>query len=157
MLEASTKIDSTETSKKKGLVSYDKVITPKARTMQGFITVHSVEGKYYFELPDTLLGRDILVVSRIAKAPVNVQKSKTGYAGDFLSDQVIRFERANNEERLFLREIAYEEYSSDTLGLYKAVENSNIQPIIAALKIKSIRKLENHRYYLLDVTDVLNK
>ena len=156
-LETSSKNDSTETSKKKGLVSYDKVITPKARTMQGFITVHSVEGKYYFELPDTLLGRDILVVSRIAKAPVNVQKSKTGYAGDFLSDQVIRFERANNEERLFLREIAYEEYSSDTLGLYKAVENSNIQPIIAALKIKSIRKLENHRSYLLDVTDVLNK
>lgn len=156
-LETSSKNDSTETSKKKGLVSYDKVITSKARTMQGFITVHSVEGKYYFELPDTLLGRDILVVSRIAKAPVNVQKSKTGYAGDFLSDQVIRFERANNEERLFLREIAYEEYSSDTLGLYKAVENSNIQPIIAALKIKSIRKLENHRSYLLDVTDVLNK
>lgn len=156
-LETSSKNDSTETFKKKGLVSYDKVITSKARTMQGFITVHSVEGKYYFELPDTLLGRDILVVSRIAKAPVNVQKSKTGYAGDFLSDQVIRFERANNEERLFLREIAYEEYSSDTLGLYKAVENSNIQPIIAALKIKSIRKLENHRSYLLDVTDVLNK
>lgn len=156
-LETSSKNDSTETFKKKGLVSYDKVITSKARTMQGFITVHSMEGKYYFELPDTLLGRDILVVSRIAKAPVNVQKSKTGYAGDFLSDQVIRFERANNEERLFLREIAYEEYSSDTLGLYKAVENSNIQPIIAALKIKSIRKLENHRSYLLDVTDVLNK
>lgn len=156
-LETSSKNDSTETFKKKGLVSYDKVITSKTRTMQGFITVHSVEGKYYFELPDTLLGRDILVVSRIAKAPVNVQKSKTGYAGDFLSDQVIRFERANNEERLFLREIAYEEYSSDTLGLYKAVENSNIQPIIAALKIKSIRKLENHRSYLLDVTDVLNK
>lgn len=155
--ETTAKSDSTEISKKKGLVSYDKVITSKARTMQGFITVHSVEGKYYFEVSDALLGRDILVVNRIAKAPVNVQKSKTGYPGDFLSDQVIRFERANNEERLFLREIAYEEYSSDTLGLYNAVANSNIQPIIAALRIKSIRKQENHRSYLLDVTDVLNK
>ena len=39
-LETSSKNDSTETSKKKGLVSYDKVITSKARNMQGFITVH---------------------------------------------------------------------------------------------------------------------
>lgn len=155
--ETTAKNDSTETTKKKGLVPYDKVITAKARTMQGFITVHSVEDKYYFEVPDTLLGRDILVVNRIAKAPVNVQKSKSGYPGDFLSDQIIRFEFANNEERLFLREIAYEEYSSDTLGLYNAVSNSNIQPIIAALKIKSIRQLEGHRWFLLDVTDVLNK
>ena len=150
------KSDSTATSKK-GLIAYEKVITAKARSMQGFITVHKVEGKYYFELPDTLLGRDILVVNRVAKAPVNVQKSKTGYHGDFLGDQVIRFEQANNDERLFVREVAYEEYSSDTLGLYQAVQNSNIQPIVAALKIKSIRKVEGHRSYLLDVTDVLNK
>lgn len=144
-------------SPKKGLQPYDKIITPKAHTAEGFITVHWVDGKYYFEIADSLLGRDILVVNRIAKSPVNVQKAKTGYPGDFLNDQVIRFEKGNTEDRLFVREISYEEYSSDTLGLYQAVRNGNIQPIVSVLKIKSVRHQDEGNSYLVDMTDVLSK
>lgn len=45
---------------------YAQVITKGAKTMKGFFKVHKVEDKYYFEIPDSLMGRDMLVVSRIA-------------------------------------------------------------------------------------------
>ena len=146
--------DSLPKADKSGLMAYDKVITSKAKTMNGFFGLHFIDNKYYFEIPDSLLGRDILVVNRIAKSPVNYRKSKTGYPGDFLSDKVVRFEKAK-DNRLFLHEISYEEHSSDTLGLYKAVLNSNIQPIIKALKLKSIRKMDQGANYLVDITDYI--
>lgn len=63
------KADSIAKAKKDPLQPYGKVITGKAKTMNGFFKVHNVEGKYYFEIADSLLGRDILIVNRIVKAP----------------------------------------------------------------------------------------
>jgi hypothetical protein len=50
-------------------VDYDKVITDDAHTKKGLFDVHKVKDHYYFEIPDSLLGRDILVVTRFIKTP----------------------------------------------------------------------------------------
>ena len=47
---------------------YKEVITSKAVSDAGLFWVHKVEDKYYFEIPDSLFNRDILVVNRISKA-----------------------------------------------------------------------------------------
>ena len=51
---------------KNGMKEYKEVITKDAVTDEGLFTVHKVEDKYYFEIQDSLLGREILNVSRIA-------------------------------------------------------------------------------------------
>ena len=84
------KADSIAKSKKDALQPYAKVITGKAKTMDGFFKVHYVDGKYFFEIADSLFGRDILIVNRVVKAPVDAQKRKVGYPGDYISDEVIR-------------------------------------------------------------------
>ena len=90
--------------------------------MNGFFKVHCIEVKYFFEIPDSLFGRDILIVNRIVKAPVDKQKRKAGYPGDHISDEVIRFE-LGRDNKLFIRQISYLEHSTDTLGMYQAVLN----------------------------------
>lgn len=75
------KADSIAKSKKDALQPYAKVITGKAKTMDGFFKVHYVDGKYFFEIADSLFGRDILIVNRVVKAPVDAQKRKVGYPG----------------------------------------------------------------------------
>ena len=112
---AKVKTDSVANRKKDALQPYARVITGKAKTMNGFFKVHNVEGRYYFEIPDSLFGRDVLIVNRIVKAPVDMQKRKVGYPGDQIGDEVIRFEKGNGD-KLFVREISYIEHSSDTLG-----------------------------------------
>src|SRR5687768_5420549 len=47
---------------------YKEVITDKAITRKGLFTVHKIEDKWFFEMGDSLLGRDVLVVNRISKA-----------------------------------------------------------------------------------------
>jgi hypothetical protein len=51
---------------------YAQVVTDRAKTDEGGITVHQVDERYLFEVPDSLTGRDFLLVSRIAGVPVNV-------------------------------------------------------------------------------------
>ena len=48
---------------------YNQVITDRAKSDQGGVTVHQVEDRYYFEVPDSLVGRDFLLVGRIAGGP----------------------------------------------------------------------------------------
>ena len=118
------KADSIAKAKKSPFQPYASVITGKAKTMNGFFKVHCIEGKYFFEIPDSLFGRDILIVNRIVKAPVDKQKRKAGYPGDHISDEVIRFE-LGRDNKLFIRQISYLEHSTDTLGMYQAVLNSS--------------------------------
>src|SRR5438128_2070446 len=58
---------------KPGPRPYKDVITAGAITRKGLITVHRLDEKWYFEIPDSLLNRDILVVNRISKAPANTR------------------------------------------------------------------------------------
>ena len=50
------------TAPKSGPRAYKDVITDKAVSQHGLFTVHRIEDKWYFEIPDSILGRDILVV-----------------------------------------------------------------------------------------------
>src|SRR5688572_21891059 len=61
---------------------YNEVITAKAKTDAGLFKVHKVEDRFFFEIADSLLGRDILVVNRIGKAAAGSRSFMMGYAGD---------------------------------------------------------------------------
>ena len=49
--------------------AFKEVITSKAVSQKGLFTVHKVEDKYYFEIPNSLMGRQILAVTRYVKVP----------------------------------------------------------------------------------------
>lgn len=115
---------------------YAEVITPKAITDKGLFITHRVEDKFYFEIPDSLLNREILVVNRISKAPAGGRAGFLGYAGDQISDNVISFEKGPNN-KIFLRSISHQEVGSDSSGMYQSVRNSNLQPIAASFDIKA--------------------
>ncbi|WP_240347798.1 zinc-dependent metalloprotease [Longitalea arenae] len=133
---------------------FKEVITAKANTRKGLFTVHKVEDKWYFELADSLLGRDVLVVNRISKAPINTRAGFFGYAGDEINENVIRFEKGPNH-KIFLRNISYSVYAKDSSKpMYKSVQNSNIQPIAAAFDIKAFSN--DSTGFVIDVTDFIN-
>lgn len=121
----------------KGPKPYKEVITKEAKTKKGLFTVHEVDDKWYFEIDNSLLGRDILVVNRISKAPADTRAGFAGFAGDEINENVIRFDKGPND-KIFLRNISYSVYAKDsTKPMYKSVQNSNIQPIEAAFDIKA--------------------
>jgi hypothetical protein len=133
---------------------YKDVITDKARTDDGLFKVHRVDEKYYFELPDSLLSRDILVVNRISKAAAGMRNFFFGYAGDLIGSNVIRFDKGPNN-KIFLKKISYDEMSRDTATpMYRAVTNSNIQPIVASFDIAALSK--DSAGSVIDVTSFIS-
>src|SRR5216117_1797663 len=133
---------------------YKEIITDKAKTDEGLFKVHKLDDKYYFEIPDSLLNRDILVVNRISKAAAGMRNGFFGYAGDQIGQNVTRFEKGPNN-KIFLRTISYAEYAKDsTSPMFWAVTNSNIQPIAAAFDIKAFGK--DSASSVVEVTDYVN-
>jgi hypothetical protein len=134
---------------------YAEVITSKARTDNGLFKVHKVDDRYYFELPDSLFGRDILVVNRISKAAAGGRAAFLGYAGDQIGENVIQFVRGPLN-RIFLKSISYQEMSRDTTedGMYRSVMNSNLQPLAASFDIKAFSN--DSSSVVIDMTDYAN-
>lgn len=139
-----------------GLKPYAQVITPKAKSSFGFLTVHKVDNNYFFEIPDSMLNRDILIVNRISKAPTSRQKSRVGYPGDILGSKVIRFENKDNK-RILVREYSYRERSENKDGMFQSVRNSNTQSIVANFGIETIKKDSLTRNYVINVSVFLQK
>jgi hypothetical protein len=125
---------------------YKDLVTAKTVTQNGLFTVHQTGDKYYFELPDSLMGRDIMVITRFVKLPVNAGN----YGGEELNEEVIRFEKGPNNN-LFLRAISFINRADSNNAIYKAVANSSLDPIIAAFDIKAFGK--DSTSTLIDVTD----
>jgi len=137
---------------------YKEIITAKAKTSRGIFKVHKVGERYFFEIPDTLLNRELLVVNRISKSASGPRPLMTGYAGDEIAENVIDFEKGP-DNRIFLKLVSYNERSSDTTanGLYKAVLNSNLKPIVASFPVKAYGgdTVSKVKTSVIDVTDYL--
>ncbi|HEV7348728.1 zinc-dependent metalloprotease [Telluribacter sp.] len=111
---------------------YGEVITAKAKTDEGLFKVHKVEDSYFYEIPDSLLLREMLLVTRVARTADNI-----GYGGEELNTSVVRWER--KDKKVLLRVVSYRNVASEELPIYQAVRNSNFEPIIAAFDIKAFR------------------
>lgn len=141
-------------ARQNGPKPYKDVITSKAVTDSGLFKVHKVEDKYFFELSDSILGRDILVVNRLSKAAAGMRNFFFGYAGDLIGQGVIRFEKGPNN-KVFIRTVSFDEMSQDsTMPMYRAVSNSNIQSIAQSFDLASLGR--DSSGVVIDVTSFIN-
>ncbi len=124
---------------------YDEIITKDAVSEEGMLTVHMVDEKLYFEIPDDELGREILLVSRIARA-----QAGTGYGGVRLNNYVLRWEKQG--ERMLLRNVLYESVADTSASIYNAVRAATFEPIIASIEIETIGP--DSTSSLIEVTDL---
>ena len=66
--------------------TFDEIITKKAFSDKGLFAVYDVDGKFYYEIPDALLGKEMLMVTRIAKTANGL-----GFGGGKQNTQVVRW------------------------------------------------------------------
>ena len=122
-----TKEDSKKPKKEK---TFEDIITKEAITDKGLFNIHKVKEKYYYEINDTLFGREMLMVTRIAKTA-----SGLGFGGGKQNTQVLRWQKKDN--KILLRVVSHNVVASDSLPVNEAVLNSNFEPILYSFKIES--------------------
>ncbi len=136
--------------KKGAIQAYDKVITKKAKTDKGLFDVHVVEDKHFYEIPDSLFNKEMLMVSRIAKTASGI-----GFGGGKINTQVLRWEKKN--KKVLLRVVSYGIVAADSLPVHEAVVNSNFEPILQSFEIKAYHKNDSTAATVIQVDDFLVK
>lgn len=138
-----------KTPPKKGAIQpYDKVITEDAETDEGLFHIHKIDDKYFFEIPNDMLERDMLMVTRIAKTASGI-----GFGGGKTNTQMLRWER--KDKNILLKIISTQVTAADSLPISEAVKNSNLDPILASFAIKAISK--DSSGVVVEATDLLTK
>jgi hypothetical protein len=135
---------------KNGIKPYGKIITKKAKSGEGLFTVHKVDQDYFFEIPDSLFNREMLMVTRIAQTAQGI-----GFGGGKQNEQVLRWQRKG--DKVNLRVVSYDIAAADSLPIYEAVINSNFEPILYSFDVKAYKKDSIHNNTVIDVTDLFQK
>lgn len=136
---------------RRGPRPYAQVITARAVTDKGGITVHRVDDRYFFEVPDSLISRDFLMVTRVAGVPSGSGGAQT--AGSSLNERLVRWERVN--DRVLLKSIQTDAVADDSLPIAKSVAQNNYPSIIGSFPIAAFGARDSSSY-VLDVTDFFN-
>jgi len=133
--------------KKKGAIEpYSKVVTSDAVTDEGLFKVHFVDEAYLFEIPDSLLERELLMVTRISKNTLNEQS----FGGQKTNTQVLRWQK--KDKQILLRVVSHNIGANQELPVYEAVVNSNFEPVLYAFPIKAFNNDKTST--VIDVTEL---
>ena len=128
---------------RKGIKPYREVITEAARSDSGLFIVHWVDEKLYFEIPNDMLEREMLLVSRIARTATSI-----GFGGQKVNTQTVRWQRHNSD--VLLRIVSYVNVADDSLAISAAVENANFEPIVKSFDIDAFN--EDSSAIVIEVT-----
>jgi len=136
-----------------GARPYEDVITADMERDEGLFVVHRDGDDLYYEIPRALFGRDMLMI---------VDQRGTvrgrGYAGQEISNRIVRWERRG--ERVFFRIASYAMRADSTSPVARAVELSNLAPIVMAFDVEawnptdSAAVIEVTRLFTTDVQEL---
>ncbi len=112
---------------------YSEVITDKAESDEGLFNVHKVDGKFYYEVPEDLLEREMLLVTRVAGSTQNLSFGGAGQKAR--GQQVVRWQRKDNN--ILLRHVSYSSVADEDDPVYKSVRNNNFEPVIYTFSIEA--------------------
>lgn len=137
----------------KGIPGIQEFIKSGTVKQEGMFNVYIQNNRYYVEVSDDLLGRDILVFISMIRGAAQDQgmRGMQGYAGDQLSSKVVRFEKGPND-RLYLLEPNFGvALPTDRQSeMYEAIQASNMMPIAESFEVKA----KGEHSVLVDFTDL---
>ena len=152
---AASQVTAPETSEEKeddekDFEPYDDVVTDTTGTDAGLFTIHVIDDgeKLLYEIPDSLMNREMLLVSRMARTADNL-----AYGGTKVNTQTVRWQRKGKD--VLLRTVSYENVAADSLPVARAVRASNFEPVVASFDIKAIS--EDSAGVVIDVTELYTK
>ena len=129
---------------------YDKLFKEKHTVADGMFRLHDVKGKLYFEIPDSLFGREMLLGSTISEVSDNAAAT-TGSKSDYPLHVVF----TRNDRSVQLRTVNCENITDETgasRALAEAVKRNMADPILRNYKIEAWNR--DSTAVVVNVTDL---
>ncbi|NNF18365.1 MAG: DUF5117 domain-containing protein [Flavobacteriaceae bacterium] len=121
-----------KTGKTGGIPSIEDLLGKDAEFSEGLFNIYQKAGEIYFEIPDSLLNREMLVVTRFIKTPAGAKN----YGGEEIGDKTIYWEKGPSDQ-LFLRIATLVSVADEEEAIASAVNNATVTPILEAFDIKA--------------------
>lgn len=120
----------TATAEKK---KYSDIITKDAVSSHGLMDVHKVKSTFYLEIPDSLMGKPILLATKVSA----ISDNKDVIAGQIPSNPLL-VEWAKDENNVYLLDISRTSTFSATESLQKGFELNYMKPVMKVFPIKTV-------------------
>ena len=130
---------------------YVDYVNKNTKTDKGLFSVHELNNKFYYEIPDKLLNKDLLLVTRLKDIPAGLGGGYVN-AGTKINTQVVVWEKFKT--KILLKVKSYAAIAKDSLPIYKSVKSNNLEPIIYAFDAKL--KNPDSTATLIEVTKFLS-
>ena len=128
---------------------YQKIIKKGGTVTDGLFRVRHIEDKYYFEVPDSMLGRYILCVTRFTAVPQNFGQ----FAGEEITHSTIYFEKRDTSQ-IMIRQYVLSHLADNGDNISRTLEQSTVDPIVQAFKVIGLN--EEKDASLIEVTSLFN-
>ena len=115
---------------------------------QGLFTTIKSGNEWFFEIPDSIIGRQILSTVRFTSTPAGTNK----FGGEQVNQQTVYWQVAPNDQ-LLLRSYLLVNTADSVDAINKAILISNENPIIGSFKIES----HKNNVYRIKVTSFFNE
>jgi len=147
-LESDKKAEKKEGKKEEKKESeYEKLMKKGGTVMDGMFRVRHIEDKYYFEVPDSMLGRYVLSVTRFTAVPQGFGQ----FAGEEITHCTVYFEQRDTTQ-LLLRQYVLSHLADEDDNISRTLEQSTVDPIVMSFKV--IGRNEAKDASLVEVTNL---
>lgn len=114
----------------------------------GFFNVWKYQDRYWFEIPDSLYGRDMLLVTCRARTSMDM-----GFRSESIDERIFVWNR-RGEDKIELRAKSFRKVAADGSELSEAVKDCMLPTIIATFDVAGKSDAGNA---LIEVTDLFRK
>ena len=124
---------------------YHKVVKEGGSMREGLFTVRHIKDDWYLEVPDELLGRMLLAVTRFTSVPQDFRM----FSGEEVNRSAVYLEQYN-EKTLFLREYVQSNFAKPEDRIAISLKQSTVDPIV--YKFEVIGRNPTTKAQLINVT-----
>ena len=124
--------------------SYADVIPSTANSERGLFAVHRVGANLFFEIPDSLLGRDMIIMSRYGQ----VQHGLSQVGANMAPNLVVRWE--SRGDHVHLRAASHQTTADSGTARSIAVQHQNFAPVLQSFPVAT----RGERSSVINVTDL---
>ncbi|WP_195663866.1 zinc-dependent metalloprotease [Bacteroides congonensis] len=110
--------------------AYEKLLKDGGSECEGMFTVRHIKDDWYFEVPDSMLGQLLLVVTRFKAVPQGFKM----LSGEEVNRSVVYWEQ-HNDKTLFLREYVQSQFARPGDKIAESLKESTVDPVIGKFDI----------------------
>lgn len=137
----------------KTVSDYEKITGSDSTVIKGMFNIFQDKDKYYFEIPQKMLEKDMLVVNRLTRVPAELNDAGVNRGINYES-QMVRFSLSADKKKIVLRQQRPLPLSPSGDAIHRAVADNFISPIIATFKIEAFNN--DSTTAVIEVTDLYN-